>query len=388
MDDLVFAHWGEHADGGGDRVAWELARAFPGSPLYVGQRDRSIEPDDLDIRELSGGPLSDLGMRAGGPLRMAAHLFRWQVARELREFDTLVTSGNEPLFYVAPEAQTWVAYVHHTNRRQSDLLDEVDSGLSGAAKLAFYYLVRVLFDHNTHRPDLYVANSEIVKRRINRYWGVPNEKIRVAYPPVDTDSFSPSDSETGDYYLTLSRLDWHKRIDEVVRTFNDLPDETLVIAGKGSERDRLEEIANDNVTFTGFVSEQKKQELLSEAKAFVFNARNEDFGIAPVEALAAGTPLLGVHEGMTKFQVIDGKNGYTYYRDSEEGPGLREAVERFESEGIEWSPNEIATFAERFSVEAFRGQMAEAIAEAEDRATVVPEWYEQYVTDPDVSPRS
>lgn len=379
MTNLALAHWGEHINGGGDRVAWELARVFADAPLYVGYRNASVEPNDVTATEISGGFGTNLGMKRGGAARMLSHLLRWQRADELRPYDTIITSGNEPLFYVAPDAQTWVAYIHHTNRRQSDLIDSFDAnGLSGALKLLFYYMIRVAFDHNTHRPDLFVANSDIVKRRIMRYWGVPEKKIRVVYPPVSTHKYSPDDARTGDYYLTLSRLDWHKKVDEIVAAFNEMPDMRLVIAGDGSERQKLEEMSSPNVELTGYVNEERKAELLAGAKAFVFNAREEDFGISPVEALAAGTPLLGVAEGMTQFQVVDGKNGYTHVRPDEEGRQLRESVELFEDRGVEWATEDIAEFAERFSVGAFQNGIRNSVVEAHQRADFTPEWVEQY----------
>jgi len=293
-----------------------------------------------------------------------------------------VTSGNEPLFYVAPDEQTWVAYVHHTNRRQSDQITEIGSGRLTSVKLLLYYAMRVAYDHNTHRPDLFVVNSEVVKRRVVRYWGVPEEKIRVVYPPVDTELYSPNDAEAGDYYVTLSRLDWHKDIDGIVEAFNGT-DQRLIVAGDGPERESLEQLANNNVEFEGFVSEDRKRELLAGAKAFVFNGRDEDFGIAPVEALAAGTPLLGIREGMTQYQVIPGKNGYTHVRsgDSSDWPTLRESIERFESEGVEWSEEEIASFADRFSVSAFHEGMENVVEEAIERTDTTPEWYDQYRQD-------
>jgi len=112
-------------------------------------------------------------------------------------------------FYVPPDDQVWVAYIHHTNRRQSDQIGEVASSRVRPIKLLLYYAMRVAYDHNTHKPDRFVVNSEIVKRRVTRYWGVPEEKVTVVYPPVATDKYSPTDESTGDYYLTLSRLDWH-----------------------------------------------------------------------------------------------------------------------------------------------------------------------------------
>lgn len=375
---VAVAHWGEHADGGGDRLAWELARVFDDAPFFVGWKDASIEPDDIDSRQLIDGPMLSSALEREGLARQFAHLLGWQLAEPLREYDVLVTSGNEPLFYVPPDEQAWLAYVHHTNRRQSDQLTEATEGRFTSLKLLLYYAMRVAYDHNTHKPDLFVVNSEIVKRRVVRYWGVPEDKIRVVYPPVDTASYAPSDAETGDYYVTLSRLDWHKDIDGIVAAFNET-DHRLIVAGDGPERDSLERLADENVEFAGFVSEERKRELLAGAKAFVFNGRDEDFGIAPAEALAAGTPLLGVREGMTKYQVVSGKNGYTHVRSTDsgvDGPTLCETVARFESEGVEWSPAKIASFAERFSVSAFHEGMNEAVGEAVDRADSTPAWYE------------
>jgi len=373
---VAVAHWGEHADGGGDRLAWELARVFEDAPFYVGWRDPDIEPADLDPEQLIEGRFLEWALERGGLARQLAHLLGWQVAEPLRGHDVLVTSGNEPLFYVAPADQTWVAYVHHTNRRQSDQITEVSGSRFASVKLLLYYAMRVAYDHNTHRPDLFVVNSELVKRRLVRYWGVPEDDVRVVYPPVDTGSYSPDDAETGDYYVTLSRLDWHKDIDGIVRAFGGL-DERLVVAGDGPERDSLERLAGENVEFAGFVSEERKRELLAGAKAFVFNGRDEDFGIAPVEALAAGTPLLGVDEGMTQYQVVPGKNGYRH--DRADGPaGIRASVERFEAEGVEWAAGDIESFADRFSVDAFHEGMRAAVADAVERSRTAPDWYEQY----------
>lgn len=382
--DIALAHWGEHVNGGGDRVAWELARTFEDAPLYVGWRDASIEPPDIETEQLLTGRLTERALRRGGLARMAAHLLGWQVADPLREYDALLTSGNEPLFYVPPTDQAWVAYIHHTNRRQSDQIDEVGSGPFTPVTLLLYYCIRVAFDHNTHKPDLFVANSEPVKRRMVRYWGVPAEKIEVVYPPVETAAYSPAAAETESYYLTLSRLDWHKDVDGIVSAFDGL-DARLVVAGDGPDRDELERQAGDNVEFRGYVSEDEKRELLAGAKAFVFNARDEDFGISPVEALASGTPLLGIREGMTRYQVIDGKNGYTHVRDGTEGRSIADSVRRFEAAGVEWTDSEIESFAERFSAEAFREGIHDAVSKAAEAAATTPGWYDEIAetTEPD-----
>lgn len=377
-ESIAVAHWGEHADGGGDRLAWELARMFEAAPFYVGWRDPDIEPDDINPEQLIQKRFLKWALERGGITRQFAHLLGWQIAEPLREYDILITSGNEPLFYVPPDDQTWVAYIHHTNRRQSDQITEVMSSPFPSVTLLLYYTLRVAYDHNTHRPDLFVVNSELVKRRLVRYWGVPEDRIRVVYPPVDTNSYSPRDTETGDYYVTLSRLDWHKDVDSIVQAFNEL-DEHLIVAGDGPERDTLEEMAEKNINFEGFVSEERKRSLLAGAKAFVFNGRDEDFGIAPVEALAAGTPLLGVNEGMTQYQVFPGKNGYRHDRTTGT-VGIQESVKQFERDGVEWSSHEISSFADRFSVSAFHKGMHEAVADAVEYADTTPDWYKEYVS--------
>lgn len=370
---VAVAHWGEHANGGGDRLAWELSRVFTDAPFYVGYRDPDIEPEDIESTQLITGRILKRALERGGITRQFAHLLGWQLAEPLRDYDVLVTSGNEPLFYVPPDDQVWVAYIHHTNRRQSDQITEVASSRTRPLKLLLYYAMRVAYDHNTHKPDRFVVNSEIVKRRVIRYWGVPEEKVTVVYPPVATDEYSPVDEQTGDYYLTLSRLDWHKDVDGIVRAFNE-SGHRLIVAGDGPDREKIESIADENVEFAGFVPEERKRELLAGAKAFVFNGRNEDFGIAPVEALAAGTPLLGVEEGMTQYQVVPGKNGYHHSR-SGAPRSIVDSVATFESQGVSWSSGRIADFADRFSVKAFHEQVCDVIAQTVDETNAEPDWY-------------
>jgi len=214
------------------------------------------------------------------------------------------------------------------------------------------------------KPDLLVANSPVIKRRVQRFWGVPSDDIRVVYPPVPIREYSRTHADTSERYVTLSRLDGHKRIEGIVRAFNGT-DRELVVAGDGSERDRLEQIAEDNIRFAGYVSEQRKRELLAAAKAFVFNAEREDFGIAPVEALASGTPLIGVREGMTQYQIRDGQNGLLYDRGQ-----LADAISRFEADGVTWSERDIEAYAEQYSTEAFIGGMQDAISHAQERSTI------------------
>jgi glycosyltransferase involved in cell wall biosynthesis len=369
-DDLAIAHWGEHCNGGGERVGWELARTFD-RPLHVGTREPGIEPADVEVRELFGGGWGRRAIDHGGLAKMAAYALLWQRDVEpLQQADTIVTSGNEPLFYVPDGQQTWVAYVHHTGRHQTDLLAERwGTGLKDRLAQVVMAGQRQIMSSTASKPDVFVANSEPVARRINRYWGVPKRDIRAVYPPVPVDKYGRDAAPTEDYYLCLSRLDWHKRLGEVVEAFNGL-DERLVIAGAGDEREALEAAAGDNVDLLGYVSEARKRELLAGAKAVVTNALAEDFGLTTVEPMAAGTPVIGVAEGMTQYLVQDGRTGRTYARGQ-----LRDAVRRFDPDAL-WSPADIESFAARFDVETFRAGLRDVVAWAEDRAAAEhePAW--------------
>ncbi len=387
---IVLAHWGEICNGGGERVAWELARGFD-EPLHVGHRDPSIEPSDVEVRELFDGRMRDL-LAGGGLSQMAATQIAWELPDTLHGAETLLTSGNEPLVYVPRDGQAWVHYVHHTSRHATDLLKRGLSKHTGPfkrIKRPLEQLVRkaerTLYANYATKPDLLVANSETVAKRIQRYWGIDKADIRVVYPPVPVDDFGAHQAATDDYYLSLCRLDTHKGLDQLVRAFNELDtDATLKVAGTGSEGDRLRQIAGGNVEFLGYVPEDEKAALMAGAKAFCVNAHAEDFGMTTVEALASGTPVIGVEEGMTQHLLLDGRSGITYTRDEGE---LRAAIQRFERNGVAWSARKIERFADRFSPERFHAEMREVVAEARERARVTVEWdgVEQHRTEPEVA---
>ncbi|UIP01736.1 glycosyltransferase (plasmid) [Halobaculum sp. CBA1158] len=364
---IAVAHKDYDVRGGGEILAEELARTF-GCPLFVGHGDPDNEPGgQLDVREISSDSLLHRVMERDGVVRSIAHLIHWRdnAHDELQAFDTVVTSGNEPLWWQPSDRQTVVAYTHSPPRWMYDRFEQIDS----FAARTYNQIQRRAYEGAVKRPDLWVANSDLVARRINRYWNIPEHQIRTVYPPVQTDELSPSAAPTQDYYVALSRLDSMKHMDEIVRAFNRR-DDHLIVAGDGPERERLEELAAENVTIAGYVSEERKADLLAGARAFVYAAENEDFGMAPVEAMAAGTPVIGVDEGFTTFQVQDGENGILFERGE-----LPAAMQRFEREGVRWSAEQLAEFADaNFSVDRFRREIRTAVREAQRRSRVDPDW--------------
>lgn len=371
---IAIAHKDYDVRGGGEVLAERLSQAFD-VPLYVGHGDQSNQPAhiDVDIREIAPESRWHRLMDMGGAARGIGHMMHWRdnAPTELADYDTIITSGNEPLWAMTQDQQTVIAYTHSTPRWMYDLYHEAN----GFVSRTYQQLQRRMYEGTVKRPDLYVANSDLVARRVNKYWNVPEEQIRIVYPPVDTHNFSPNTTETKDFYLHLGRLSGAKRIDEVVATFNELgADYPLLIAGDGPERRALEQQAESHITFLGYVSEDEKRRLMSAAKAHIYPAMNEDFGMVPVESMAAGTPVIGVEEGFTQFQIMDGENGYAYAREDDQ---LAETVRTFERDGVSWSADRIAGFAGRFGTEQFVKGMREAVAEAEELSDVLPSWQER-----------
>lgn len=368
---IAVVHKDYDVRGGGEILAEELARTFD-CPLFVGRAGANAPDDDLDIRELFDGRLATAAIDRGGLARTLAYAVSYQQdASELAGYDTLILSGNEPLWYVPRDGQTVIAYTHSTPRYQTDLWHERDmTGAKGRLGALLGWVQRVLYQPATRWPDTFVANSDLVARRIKRYWNIPEEQIETVYPPVATQQLDPARAETGDYYFSVSRLCQAKRYDEVIEAFAGTEHE-LKIAGTGPEEAALREQAagHDNIELLGYISEAEKQRRLAETTAFVFNAWNEDFGIAPVEALASGTPVLGVAEGFTQYQIRDEKNGYVFDRGN-----LREAVERFKQDGVGWSDARIATFAARFDAANFREEIRRVVAEVEAETAVSVPW--------------
>jgi len=203
------------------------------------------------------------------------------------------------------------------------------------------------------RVDRYVANSRLTAARIGRYFG---REATVLHPPVETDRFRAA--PVGEHYIVVGELMAHKRTDVALRAFGALGLPLLVV-GDGPELRRLRRMARRNVTFTGRISDARVAELLARARALVVTA-TEEFGIAAVEALAAGRPVIALGEGGVRESVVEGVTGTFFERPEPES--LAEAVRRFDPLAID--PRECRAAAERFGTERFRAQFRRIVADA------------------------
>lgn len=202
--------------------------------------------------------------------------------------------------------------------------------------------------------DHFVAISHEIQSRIAHFY---RRDSTVIYPPVDTERFRPSLKPAGDYFLVVSRLIPYKRIDLAVQACSELG-LPLIIVGEGRDRPALEAMAGSTVQFRGRVPGDELGELLARCRAFIFPGY-EDFGIAPLEAQAAGRPVIAYAAGGALDTVIDGKTGLFFH---EQTPGsLADAIRRLDH--MDFDPAAIRRNAEHFSVTRFKQELSNFIEE-------------------------
>ena len=263
--------------------------------------------------------------------------------------------------------QLHVSYVHTPVRYA---WDQMSIYLSGNSKLKRLMepLIRWYLHHlrqwdqlSASRVDCLFANSRFTARRISRYWG---RDAKVIHPPVSVERFR-WDQSREDYYLCLGRLVPNKRVDLVVRAFNEL-ELPLVIVGDGPERHSLESIAGPTIKFLGRQTIKQVEDLMEHCRAFVYGGV-EDFGIAPVEAMAAGAPVIGFGRGGLLDTVRCASSGCK----SPTGLLFKEQTSRSLLQAVEWfedsrqwkrfSPESLRIWANRFSVDSFHARFESAL---------------------------
>jgi glycosyltransferase involved in cell wall biosynthesis len=225
-------------------------------------------------------------------------------------------------------------------------------GLAGIFTRYLLHRLRQWDVVSANRVDYFIANSQNTARRIWRCYRRPAEVI---YPPVNTDRFQ-FQAEKQDFYLTVSRLVSYKKIGLIVEAFNHLG-RSLVVIGDGPELDRLRQIARPNVKILGWQPDGVVGQYMAQAKAFVY-AAFEDFGIAPVEAQASGTPVIAYGAGGTLETVRDIRGhpekgtGILFAHQTE--AALIDAVEVFEQYQTKIDPETVRSHALSFSTSVFQ----------------------------------
>lgn len=332
---------------GADRVFLEICALYPDADIFTPIYDERGTEGRLAHRNVHTSFLQRLrpnsrNFRAFLPFYPAAI-----EAFDLRGYDLVISSSSAWAHAViCEERAVHVCYCHNPFRyawnERRRALEETTDPFSRVLLGALFRRWRMWDWVAAQRVDRYLTNSRTTQARIRTYFGRESD---VVYPPVDTGRLSPG--EVGDHYVVLSELMSHKRIDIAVEAFNrlGLP---LVVVGAGPQRRGLRSLAGPTVRFTGRVGDEEVAALLSSCRALVVPSV-EEFGIAAVEAQAAGRPVIAAGSGGAIETVADGVTGKLWSGGVDE---LVEAVRSFDTLAVD--PAACVENARRFDVAAFR----------------------------------
>ena len=325
MKKIALVHDFLYTYGGAERVLSAFHRLYPEAPIYT----MLAEPEIVRKHFPNATIITSSLQRS--PLRRKPQLLLATMPRTIEEFDfsgfdtVLSSSGAFSHGVITGPDTRHVCYCHSPMRYVWDWHAEYlrEKGVTTPLRRWFAETVlsniRVWDAVAAKRPDVWMANSATVQKRIKKFYGVESTVI---YPPIDTDFFTPQEVKQGNYAVTASRLSAYKKIDEMIVacTKFGLP---LRVIGDGEDRKRLEKMGSPNVQFLGRLSEEDKRREIARAKLFLF-AAEDDFGIAPLEALSLGVPVVALARGGALEYVQDGKNGRLF-----EPGGLGKALADF-----------------------------------------------------------
>ncbi len=341
--------------GGAERVLLVLHEMFPDAPLYTAVYDQERAPWAQIFPAVIPSFLQKF------PLAKSNHeLYPWltPIVFETLKFDDYdivisVTSADAKGIITKPHTFN-LCYCLTPTRYLWSHEDFYKSQTSPLFHPLFNYLKR--WDLiASHRPDAYIAISRTVKDRIKKYYG---QDSQVIYPPVEVDSFSQPVTMnhkliTNNFFLYVGRLVAYKQADVLVEIFNDLK-LPLAIIGTGNLENKLKAAANPNIHFLGHLAEADLISYYQHARAVLF-IHEEDFGLVPLEAHAAGTPVIGINKGGVAETVIHGQTGLLL----DSVADLKNAILNFDP--AQFDREFIKSHAQKFAKDRFQREFKQAL---------------------------
>jgi glycosyltransferase involved in cell wall biosynthesis len=344
--------------GGSEKVVLELLDMLPGAEVFTSIYDVDTWSETLAGRTVHSSFLD----RLPGARRSYSKLLPLMNAAfesfDLSDFDLVVSSSHSCAKNVLTRPGTLhLCYCHTPMRHAWEPRFLADEALSRPAAIAARLLLGRLRREDlagASRPDVYVANSAHVQARIAKYY---RRDARVIHPPVEVDAHLARPRDPGDYYLVLGRVVPYKRVDLAVAACSMLRRPVKVV-GTGRAMDAARAAAGPGSEFLGFVPDDELGGVLAGARALLFPGE-EDFGIVPVEAQAAGVPVIAYGGGGARDSVIDGETGV--FCEEQTVASLSAAILRFEESTFDEAT--VRENARRFGPERFRSEIGELLDE-------------------------
>ena len=340
--------------GGAEKVLLSLHKIFPNAPTFTLLYDESGTKGlfrDCQIKESSLGKYPAF-------MKKKTKNFLPFYAKAIEEFDfseydIVISSSNSFAHGVITGPKTFhLSYCHSPMRYAWDYTNEylkenkIGYGLKGIFVRRTLHKLRIWDKVASYRVDGWIANSSNVQKRIKKYY---NTDSTVIYPPVPIEEIEFTENIPDDYYLIVSRIEPYKKIDLVIKAFNE-SSKPLVIIGTGSQTEALKKIAKENIEFLGWQSDRSVHEYMRNAKALIFPGE-EDAGMTPVESMAAGRPVIAYKKGGVIESITENETGLFFEEATPQS--LTDCIIKFEQNILKFSPKKCRQNAEKFSEEIF-----------------------------------
>lgn len=351
--------------GGAERVVLSLAKAFPEAEIHtLFYEPEQTYPEFREMQIRTSG-LNRIGVFRRDP-RIALPLLASASSRMRIDADVMIASSSG-WAHAFPTTGKKIVYCHSPARwlyLPDDYLGE--AGPLDPKRIALKALTPYLtrWDQRAARTaEKYLANSSVVRERIQWVYGIDAPTLFPPFSPAVAEGeqepiaelagWAGADGTEGGHYLVVSRLQPYKHVDAVVEAFAEMPDRRLLVIGRGPEKQRLLDMATENVRLVEGLSDAQMRWAYGHATALIA-ASHEDFGLTPLEAGAHGVPTIALRAGGYLDTVLEGVSGAFF--DSPEASTIRSAIERY-SHAAQLDAHAIRERAEQFSEVRFHAEL-------------------------------
>lgn len=349
--------------GGGEKVLKVLSTIFPQADIYTSLINYKRFKSSMLPSKMSSSWAQNLPAAKKWPrLIQLLSPFIWPTLN-LREYDIVISHGG---FYLAHlvnlgSKNPSTLYIHYSITPPKNFyIKEYQQWFEKPLDFLLYPILRYLDKKSAQKANFLWAVSKSVKRRIKRHY---HRESKVLYPPVFVPSTPPpSSTAQRRYYCYAGRLEKEKRVELIIKVFNEnkLP---LYIMGAGRQREELKKMAKPNIKFLGFKSTKELYTIFLKAKAFIHPAIDDDFPLAPIEAMACGTPVIVHKSAGTKEAVLEGKTGMVFKKYTQKA--LADTIRKFEA--MKFDPMVCYSQAKKYSEKRFEKRILKLVSKAYEK---------------------